>query len=84
MLFEIKWYHLFDKYVMQVVLPKILYYFSVSESMNMIRMWDVYKFKNDRRYASTKGNQEKTDRVIDIMDLIDIMDRIDIMDLIEK
>ena len=25
-------------------------------------------------YAPTKGNQEKTDRIIDIMDLIDIMD----------
>ena len=35
------------------------------------------------RYAPTKGNQEKTDRIIDIMDLIDIMDIIDIMDLID-
>ena len=35
-------------------------------------------------YASTKGNQEKTDRIIDIMDLIEIMDLIDIMDHIDR
>ena len=40
-----------------------------------------------RRYALTKGNQEKTDRIIDIIDiidLIDIMDLIDIKDLIDR
>ena len=30
-----------------------------------------------RRYAPTKGNQEKTDRIIDIIDIIDIVDLID-------
>ena len=34
-----------------------------------------------RRYALTKRNQEKTDRIIDIMDFIDIMY---IIDIIEK
>ena len=39
-------------------------------------------YKNDQRnsgrqYAPTKGNQEKTARIIDSMDLIDIMDLID-------
>ena len=36
-----------------------------------------------RRYALTKGNQEKTDRIIDIIDIIDNMDLIDIMDCID-
>ena len=34
-------------------------------------------------YTPTKGNQEKTDRIIDIIDLIDIMDIIDIMDFMD-
>ena len=36
-----------------------------------------------RRYAPTKGDQEKTDRIIDIIHIIDIMDLLDTIDLID-
>ena len=37
-----------------------------------------------RRYAPTKGNQEKTNRILYIIDIRDIMDLIDIMDHIDR
>ena len=37
-----------------------------------------------RRYTPTKGNQEKTDRIIDIIDLMDIMDLLDRQRIGEK
>ena len=39
--------------------------------------------KKLQRYALTKGNQEKTDRIIDIIDIIAIIDIIDIIGIIE-
>ena len=55
---------------------------------NNINIHIVLSIKNDRRNSggTTKGNQEKTDRIIDIIDIrdiIDIMDLVDIMDLID-
>ena len=48
-------------------------------------VWGHFRFEKLpeklRRYAPTKGNQEKTARIIDI---IDIMDLIDILDHGEK
>ena len=35
------------------------------------------------RYAPTKGNQEETDRIIDIIDIIDIINIIDIIDIVD-
>ena len=37
-----------------------------------------------RSNAPTKGNQERTDRIIDIIDIIDIMGLIYIMNLIDR
>ena len=49
---------------------------------------DNLQIRNDKNYQrNSKGNQEKTDRIIDIMDIMDIiytMDLIDIMDLIDR
>ena len=37
-----------------------------------------------RRYAPAKGNQEKTDRITDVIDIIDTIDIIDSIDIIES
>ena len=53
---------------------------SAEEHISLSKKWP----EKLRGYAPTKGNQEKTDRIIDSIDIIDLIDILVLLDILAE